>query len=156
MSNVLKSCVTASALFLSLLATRAEVLVVEPRDGQEQYYDLGVQPVLTYSGPEMLVRTNNTSATFRMADVKKCYFNKDVTKDDLLKDGDKAIVWIEGQSLVFRNAQPNMPVQLFTAEGKTLGMSRTDANGELTLNLPLITKGIVIVKTPTATLKIAR
>ncbi|MCQ2207830.1 MAG: hypothetical protein MJZ02_06410 [Paludibacteraceae bacterium] len=151
-----KKCLTLAVFLFSLLTTTAEVLVVEEKSGDKQYYDLGDKPVITYSGIKMQVNSSKADAEFNIPEVEKYYFLKEVTASQLVKEGDKPIAWVTENGLSFRNGKANQDVQVYNAIGQVIGTYKTDTQGSLDIDLSQYGKGVVLVKTNKTTLKIAR
>ncbi|MBP3716191.1 MAG: hypothetical protein J6I79_01670 [Paludibacteraceae bacterium] len=145
---------TIVPLLFSLQQATAEVLVVEDKQGEKQYYELGDAPVITYSGAKLLVNTDKASAEFNIPEVEKYYFLKELTASKLIEDGDKAVVWTTGEKLSIRNGGVNQTVQVFNAQGKLTSTHKTDSQGALDLDLGQSGKGVVLIKISSTTVKL--
>ncbi|MBO4333700.1 MAG: hypothetical protein J5875_11125 [Paludibacteraceae bacterium] len=145
---------TIVPLLFSLQQAMAEVLVVENKQGEKQYYELGDSPVITYSGTKLQVNTDKASAEFNIPEVEKYYFLKEQTASKLIEDGDKAVVWTTGEKLSIRNGGVNQTVQVFNAQGKLTSTHKTDSQGALDLDLGQSGKGVVLIKISSTTVKL--
>ena len=145
---------TIVPLLFSLQQATAEVLVVEDKQGEKQYYELGDAPVITYSGAKLLVNTDKASAEFNIPEVEKYYFVKELTASKLIEDGDKAVVWTTGEKLSIRNGGANQTVQVFNAQGKLTSTHKTDSQGALDLDLGQSGNGVVLIKISSTTVKL--
>lgn len=145
---------TIVPLLFSLQQAMAEVLVVEDKQGEKQYYELGDSPVITYSGAKLLVNTDKASAEFNIPEVEKYYFLKEQTASKLIEDGDKAVVWATGGKLSIRNGGANQTVQVFSVQGKLTNTYQTDSQGTLDIDLSQAGKGVVLIKISSTTVKL--
>lgn len=151
-----RKLLTIATLFFSLLTTTAEVLVVEEKSGDKQYYDLGEKPVVTYSGAKLQVNSEKANAEFNLPEVEKYYFLAEVTASQLVKEGDKPIAWTTDNGISFRNGKPNQDIRVFNAIGQEVGTYKTSTTGNLDIDLTQYGKGILLIKTNSTTLKIVR
>lgn len=155
-----KSVLSSLALLATIASANAEVLIVEhakeATHAEKVSYDLGDKPVITFSGNNLLVKTDKASAEFPLATVVKYYFaESDPTG---LSDATEKLPFIftteEGIQMV--NCQPNMPVALFSVSGQLIKRYQTDSEGSLEINLSNQSKGVYLIKLSNTTIKVIR
>ncbi|MCQ2218685.1 MAG: T9SS type A sorting domain-containing protein [Paludibacteraceae bacterium] len=147
-----------SLMFLAMLASaNAESLIIEDTSGKTTSYDLGSKPVITYSGDNLVLKTDLANAEFALPQVAKYYFKADATSnDDVLLNPTNTYVVVTEESFTLRNGIAGSPVFVLSIDGKVLSNHVVATDGTLDISLSNLPQGIYIIKTKSANIKFIR
>lgn len=143
------------------IAANAEVLIVEQnKEGSQEtektYYNLGDKPVLTYSGANLVVKTNIASAEFPLGKVARYYFSEtDPTGVATAQDG-MGYLFVTEEGVRMSGFEPFLPVSLYTVNGQLIQEYKTSEEGSLEISLNGQPQGIYLIKLSTTTIKVIK
>ena len=112
------------------MAANAEVLIVEQnkensQETEKTCYDLGDKPVLTYSGANLVVKTNIASAEFPLGKVAKYYFAESDPTGVVTTQGKMGYLFVTEEGVRMTGFEPSLQVKLYTVSGQFLQEYRT-------------------------------
>ncbi|MBR0501779.1 MAG: hypothetical protein IJJ77_00885 [Paludibacteraceae bacterium] len=133
----------------------AQYMTIEQKDGKKYSFLLHDNPVITYSGGNLVVNGSATTS-YAISGVKNFHFtegNETGVKNqlaDVLR-----IVNLDGNTLQIQNAQASEKVILFNVMGHVVFSATTDVDGSVIVNLPG-QKGTYVLTVGLRSIKIIR
>ena len=130
-----KTIIMALGLLLLPVAGMAQTLVLTQRDGTVNRFALSDEPVITYSGSDVVVKCGDSELSVQPggAEAKMNFAGMSV---EGLRAGDR--------------------VAVYTIDGKAVSSSRANADGSAALKLDGPRGSVYIVRTPNKTFKIKK
>ena len=129
-------------------------------NGMYTAYPLAHKPKLTMSGTTFTLTTTQTNVTYQAKDVMK-FTLSDINGNTL--DIGKVFsgriaptVEKSADALSIKGCVPGTNVAVLNMEGKVFSQGKTDSNGDATISLSELPKGVYLVRTGTTTIKITR
>lgn len=128
------------------------------KDGQTATFAFSEKPVISYSGNDLVMTTTKTVVSYPVYLLAKIAFDtaweEDVTAVDEMKQtsSDAQFSFTDG-SLHISGGEAGSFVTLYTVGGVQVEQCRLDANGNATISVQALNKGIYIVKTTRFTFK---
>ena len=139
--------VTASAS-----AEGMQYVVFDLRDGTQTVIALQDKPVITCQGGELKVTVaGEEKVSVSLGDVAKYYFSD--TPLSIFEMADEK-PRIEMGHLYVTRAKAGESVRVYTTDGRMVGSYRISADGNADIDLTTLGKGLYIVKTAKASIKI--
>ena len=126
------------SLLCLVLGTHAEAkyMTIEMKTGTTISFLLADNPVITYNN-ESLVINNDIKTTYSFEDVKNYHFTESfATGVNALPTNGLRIVWIDDETIVVQNAQPNSIIAITAVNGVVVSQARTAADGISTVRMP--------------------
>ena len=141
--------------FLCITAYAQNAIAVYQKDGQVATFAFTEKPVVTYSGSDLVLKTNKTTVQYPIYMLKKIVFDVKDLIDDIeeLKVDSKAEFSFEGETLHISGGKPGEPVYLYNMKGMMVGQYRLDGEGRVAIPLQGTDKSLYIVKTSCFTFK---
>ena len=152
----------SSLTLLALAITaNAEVLIVEQnQEGSQETkkvsYDLGDKPVLTYSGTNLIVKTNTASAEFRLGKVARYYFAESDPTGVVTTQGKMGYLFVTEEGVRMLGFEPSLQVKLYTVSGQFIQEYRTSEEGSLEISLNGQPQGVYLIQLNTTTIKVIK
>ena len=139
----------------STVAYAQNAIAIYQKDGEVAMFAFTEKPVVTYSGSDLVLKTNKTTVQYPIYMLKKIVFDvKDiVVAIDELKEESKAEFSFEGETLNITSGEPGSPVYLYNMKGVKVGQFRLDGEGRVAIPLQGKDKSLYIVKTTRFTFK---
>ena len=134
---------------LSAYADDARI-VIKQKSGSETILELSTNPVITFSGEDMVVTSSLTTITFPLADVEYYKVYDETTGIRPLTDAPQ----FSNGRVSFSNLVRGAEVRVFTTDGRLVSRHAADASGRADVRLDTLSKGMYIVSTPNQTIKI--
>ncbi|MBO4531027.1 MAG: T9SS type A sorting domain-containing protein [Paludibacteraceae bacterium] len=163
MKNVffLKRVFSLLLLLALALAANAQVLIVEQKqEGSQETkkvsYDLGDNPVLTYSGTNLVVKTNIASAEFPLGKVAKYYFAESDPTGVVTTQGKMGYLFVTEEGVRMVGFEPSIQVKLYTISGQFIQEYKTSEEGSLEINLNGHPQGVYLIQLNTTTIKVIK
>lgn len=143
------------------MAANAEVLIVEQnkensQETEKTCYDLGDKPVLTYSGANLVVKTNIASAEFPLGKVAKYYFAESDPTGVVTSQGKMGYLFVTEEGVRMTGFEPSLQVKLYTVSGQFLQEYRTSEEGSLEISLNGQPQGVYLIQLNTTTIKVIK
>lgn len=128
-------------------------LMVQKTNGDQHFYLLTSEPVITFSGDQCAIESSDFSATYPMYEVE---FAKFVDKPAGIKEVEKSIVVDLSDPMYARihGLSPDAAVFLYNLSGVMLRHEAADQSGSVEIGLGDLSAGIYIVSTKETTFKI--
>lgn len=163
MAKIPKSLMTcAGALLLSLSAAASDsesnernAMKLWLQNNKQITFLLDDQPVLSFEGSDLTVKTHLNNFSYDSADIKK-YTIEYVDPSGISGVTGSIVFSIENGALVACNLPASSPVSIYSVDGKLLKTQTTDRNGHIRIPLENIGSSVVLVKTSIANFKITR
>lgn len=151
-----KTIIMALGLLLLPLAGMAQSLVLTQRDGTVSRFALADEPVITYSGSDLVVKCGETELTTDMADVLSCVFDNEATAiNKLTVQPAGAEPQMNFANMSVEGLKAGDRVAVYTIDGKAVSSSRASADGSAAIDLSGL-RGLYIVRTPNKSFKIKK
>ncbi len=139
-------------LTASASAEGMQYVVFDLRDGTQTVIALQDKPVITCQGGELKVTVaGEEKVSVSLGDVAKYYFSD--TPLSIFEMADEK-PRIEMGHLYVTRAKAGESVRVYTTDGRMVGSYRISADGNADIDLTTLGKGLYIVKTAKASIKI--
>jgi len=142
-------------LILSFVATLSAFaddarIVIKQKGGSETILELSTNPVITFSGEDMIVTNDFTSISIPLEVIDNYTAYNDAT-------GIEPIVtpplYANGH-VVFSSLAQGTQVRVHTIDGRLVSSMRADSSGNVDIIFDKLPKGAYIVSTPNSSIKI--
>ena len=134
---------------LSVYADNARV-VIKQKSGNETILELATNPVITFSGEDMVVKTNLTTISIPLADIDD-YTAYDGTTD--IQSLSEEPRYINGH-VVFNGLANGAEARVYTIDGRLIIRQPADASGRVDISIDTLPKGVYVISTPNSKIKI--
>lgn len=138
-------------LFLLSVATTifAESIMIKQKSGNETILDLSTNPIITFSGENMVVTNDYTSITLSLDDIDSYMVGntsgiQEVTVAPHFRDG----------HIVFTGFKKRASVFIYSIDGKMVGKIISDDTGIIDINIGNLPKGAYVISTPNNKIKV--
>lgn len=132
-------------------------LVVWLKSGEKVVYELADVPVTTFSGSQLVIRTNKVTIPYERKDVLRYTFEDVVTKGIELMPGERRVeINREGDEVIFRGLQVGSTARIYAVNGTLIEQRKVTDSLPLTLSLKNRPNGVYIVKAGTETIKLMK
>lgn len=132
-------------------------IAIYQKDGQVTKFAFTENPVVTYSGNDVVLTTTKTTVQYPIYMLQKIAFDVEIPATDvkeLEQDAKPAMQFrFEGGMLVITGGEAGSTVSLYSLSGVMEGQYRLDSNGRATIPLQQLGKSLYIVKTNRVTFK---
>ena len=143
---------------------KCELEVVEARlrfyvwlqNGEVHGYDLEEHPKVKLGKKEFTLTTSLQTVKYEAADVLRFTLQEESIEDGISVPKTMEDVQFRKDALSIAGCMPHSPVRIYDTAGRMIQTAQTDGEGNLTLSLTLLRKGIYIIKTNNTTLKIQK
>lgn len=137
---------------LSAFADGIQFLVVNAKDGTKTEFALAEEPRLSFANGELNIVSSSRTFSISLADVDKYAFSEQSTGiSDVLKDGS---LKLENGFVIFSGLSADSKVSAFMQDGKMIKEMRADDKGSAVLDLSVLPKGVLIIKSNKTSIKI--
>lgn len=138
--------------FLATLSAYADDarIVIKQKSGNETVMELSTNPVITFSGEDMVVTSTLTTITIPLADVDYYKVYDATTAIRPLTDTPQ----FANGHVVFSGLAKGADVCIYTADGRLVGRHQADTFGHADVSLDSLPKGVYVVRTPDSSIKI--
>jgi len=148
------------SLTLSAMITVAQdsEFVVHLKAGGTVGYVISSKPKVTLSGDVFTLTTTDNTATYQHSEVEKFTLNvisTAISQPIVKSAAEPQIIRQEGQ-LTFTGCVPYDAIHIYSADGKLLLTSQTDASGYAEVQTSQLPKGIYVVKSDSVNIKIVK
>ena len=138
-------------------STGGPKLVVWLKSGEKVVYELADAPVTTFSGSQLIIRTNKASIPYERRNVLRYTFEDVVTKGIELMPGERRVEMNrEGDEITFRGLQVGSTARIYAVNGTLVEQRKVTDSQPLTLSLKNRPNGVYIVKAGTETIKVMK
>lgn len=156
-----KRAFSSLTLLALALTSNAEMLIVEQnKEGSQETekvsYDLGDKPVLTYSGTNLVVKTNNASAEFPLGKVARYYFTESDPTGVAATQGEMGHLFVTEEGVRMLGFEPFLQVKLYTVSGQLIREYKTSEEGSLEISLNGQPQGVYLIQLSTTTIKVIK
>ena len=144
-------------IIICMTACAQNAIAVYQKDGQIVKFAFTENPVVTYSGNDVVLTTTKTTVQYPIYMLQKIAFDVEVTATDvkeLEQDAKPAMQFrFEGGMLVITGGEAGSTVSLYSLSGVMEGQYRLDSDGRATIPLQQLGKSLYIVKNNRVTFK---
>jgi len=139
-------------LFLWMLLPQAllahvNAVVVNMTDGTKAEFMLADEPVVTYSGNYLVLKTATKEVSVSVTSIINLSFVDRYTPTKI-----ESAPTADG--VLFRQLPAGSEIRVFTVDGKSVCTQKADSDGSVGLDLSRLPKGVLIIKTPETTIKV--
>ena len=132
-------------------------LVVWLKSGEKVVYELAEAPVTTFSGSQLIIRTNKVSAKYERSKVQRYTYEDVVYLGIDLQPGERRVqVNQEGDEVTFRGLPVGTTASIYSLDGLLVGQVKATDSQPLTISLQNRPDGVYIVKAGTETIKVMK
>lgn len=143
-----------SALFVSAIELNA--LILHMKSGKQVTCFLKEQPKVSFVENDLIINTDFGETCYQIGDIVKfTYSYVDPNHiDDILASN--ICFNFDGQTLSAKNLEPSSNVSIFSIDGILLRSAKVADNGEITVDIPLTSGSVIIVKTSELNFKVRK
>lgn len=147
-------------LFVVSIAVRAEgspnTLVIKLRSGETVEYLLSAQPKLTFSGAQLVVKSDAYEAAYDLAQLDRYYFIRTVTDGIDATQDVQGVLSQSGDRLSFSGLLSGTVVAVYSTTGAAVSSVKAGDDGRATLSLSGMPRGVYVVKYGNVSTKIQK
>lgn len=143
-----------SALFVSAIELNA--LILHMKSGKQVTCFLKEQPKVSFVENDLIINTDFGETCYQVGDIVKfTYSYVDPNHiDDILASN--ICFNFDGQTLSAKNLEPSSNVSIFSIDGILLRSAKVADNGEISVDIPLTSGSVIIVKTSELNFKVRK
>lgn len=143
-----------SAMFVSAIELNA--LILHMKSGKQVTCFLKEQPKVSFVENDLIINTDFGETCYQVGDIVKfTYSYVDPNHiDDILASN--ICFNFDGQTLSAKNLEPSSNVSIFSIDGILLRSANVSDNGEITVDIPLTSGSVIIVKTSELNFKVRK
>lgn len=143
-----------SAMFVSAIELNA--LILHMKSGKQVTCFLKEQPKVSFVENDLIINTDFGETCYQIGDIVKfTYSYVDPNHiDDILASN--ICFNFDGQTLSAKNLEPSSNVSIFSIDGILLRSAKVADNGEITVDIPLTSGSVIIVKTSELNFKVRK
>lgn len=144
----MKNLIMFLCLLLSqTLMAQVNAVAVNMIDGSTTEFMLANKPIITYSGNYLDIKTSNKEISVLVTSIANMSFieRSIITKIESATTTER---------ILFQQLSVGSDVRVFTIDGKSVCTQKADSNGGVALDLSRLPKGVLIINTPTTTIKV--
>ena len=143
-----------SAMFVSAIELNA--LILHMKSGKQVTCFLKEQPKVSFVENDLIINTDFGETCYQVGDIVKfTYSYVDPNHiDDILASN--ICFNFDGQTLSAKNLEPSSNVSIFSIDGILLRSAKVADNGEITMDIPLTSGSVIIVKTSELNFKVRK
>jgi hypothetical protein len=132
-------------------------LVVWLKSGDKVVYELADVPVTTFSGSQLIIRTNKVTIPYERKNVLRYTYEDVVTKGIELMPGERRVEMNrDGDEITFRGLVVGSTASIYAVNGTLVEQRKVTDKQPLTLSLKNRPNGVYIVKAGTETIKVMK
>lgn len=129
----------------------AESITIKQKSGNETVFELSTNPVITFSGENMVVTSEVITVMFPIDDID-CYVVGNASSGiQALTDAPPQ--YRDGH-MIFRNVSNGFSALVFSVDGKKIGQYSPSSDGVLDIGIGSLPKGTYIISTPNNKVKV--
>ncbi len=133
-----------------------QLLVLTQTDGNVSKFALADEPVITYSGNDIVVTCGDAVLQTSMANVESVTFEKgEPTSISEMRTKDVTPSF-SFNTASFEGLQAGAAINVFSIEGKMVSSSKADAEGKASIDMGNLPTGVYILRTPNKSFKIKK
>lgn len=142
-------------LILSFLVTLSAYaddarIVIKQKSGNETVLQLAFNPVITFSGEDMVITSNLTTISIPLADVDSYAAYDDASAIRPLTETPQ----FANGHVVFRGLAQGSEARVYTVDGRLISRHAADASGHADVSIDNLPKGVYVISTPNNNIKI--
>ena len=143
-----------SAMFVSAIELNA--LILHMKSGKQVTCFLKEQPKVSFVENDLIINTDFGETCYQVGDIVKfTYSYVDPNHiDDILASN--ICFNFDGQTLSAKNLEPSSNVSIFSIDGILLRSAKVADNGEISVDIPLTSGSVIIVKTSELNFKVRK
>ena len=132
-------------------------LVVWLKSGEKVIYELADVPITTFSGSQLIIRTNKVTIPYERKNVLRYTYEDVVTKGVELMSGERRVEMNrDGDEITFRGLVVGSTASIYAVNGTLVEQRTVTDKQPLTLSLKNRPNGVYIVKAGTETIKVMK
>ena len=143
-----------SAMFVSAIELNA--LILHMKSGKQVTCFLKEQPKVSFVENDLIINTDFGETCYQVGDIVKfTYSYVDPNHiDDILASN--ICFNFDGQTLSAKNLEPSSNVSIFSIDGILLRSAKVADNGEISVDIPLTSGSVIIIKTSELNFKVRK
>lgn len=128
------------------LLAQVNAVVVNMTDGTKTVFMLADDPLITYSGNYLVLKTSSKEASVPVTSITN------VTLEN--RKNPTTIQSVRTDQMQFRQLPAGFEVRVYTVDGKSVCAQTADSDGGVALDLSRLPRGVLIIQTPSGTIKV--
>jgi hypothetical protein len=138
-------------LFFTIAANLlAESITIKQKGGNETILELSTNPVITFSGENMVVTSEVTTIIFPIDDIDSYVVGNAASG---IQEKSDAPLFYDGH-IVFKGVKNKACVFVYSLDGKEMGKFVPDGSDIIDINLTSLPKGVFVISTPNNKIKV--
>lgn len=133
-----------------------EAIAVHRANGQVEYFAFAERPVVTYEGDNLVMSCGNTRVLYTLKGLEKITFTTLATGIGETPRMEEPVFHFDNHQIQIANAKAGQQVRLFDMTGMTVRTDVIGYDGQQTISLESLPKGIYIVQLGNTTYKILK
>ena len=129
----------------------AESITIKQKSGNETVFELSTNPVITFSGENMVVTSEVITIMFPIDDIDCYEVGNAASGIQALTDAPPQ--YRDGH-MIFRNVSNGFSASVFSIDGKKIGQYSPSSDGVLDISIGSLPKGTYIISTPNNKVKV--
>ncbi len=153
MSNKILTTFIASILYATA-SLAGNTIFIEQNDGTLAKFLFDSEAEMTYSGSNLVITSERNQVFYKLQDLKKATFHIETSIGDTPT---KEITFrFQNNTIIIERARPHALLQVYSIEGRQIGVWRTNPNGSLQVDMANFKENIYIIKLEDITYKFAK
>ena len=139
----------------NIAQTVTQQLVVWQKSGEKVYFDLAEEPVTTFEGSQLVIKTTKTTVFYQLENVLRYTYEGIKSGVDLMPGERSVSISREADVVTFYNLPQGTTVSLYSANGMLIEQQTTDGQSH-TLSVKNRPSGVYLVKAGNETIKLLK
>lgn len=153
MKNVIITIIAVFSTAVAAMAQHVDMLYtmhVNNKSGQTVDYKFQVEPTITFTDNQMTVETYvGSQVKYVLDDIENITFSGETNSiAAVTQGGSKVAVYTVNGDIVISGMKPNCKVDVYDAAGSVVATASSDANGQATVGIGNLSKGVFVVNIP--------
>lgn len=144
-----------SSFTLEAIANNINALKLWFTSGHDIIYKLDECPIVTFKNEELIITTPQNAISYKSNDVVKFTYTY-IDPQSINDVSNETIFSLSGNVLNVKNLIPLSSITIYTVDGNVLVTTKTNEDGQATLQIPEAFGKVLIVKTSTINFKIIK
>ena len=134
------------------IADNSRFLVVNAKDGTKTTFALVNEPKVYFNNGMLSVISKSATFSLNLADILSYTFSEELTRIDEAVENKN--VNIENGYVFFSGLKAGSNVSIYASDGRLLNVFSSNSNGSAIVDLSVVPKGIIILKSNKTNIKI--
>ena len=152
MKRIFIAIIMTAFPFLGAFADGIQYLILNAKNGTKTEFALAEEPKLSLANGEMTIVSRSRIFSISLADVEKYAFSEQSTSiANIIKEGNFKL---DNGFIIFNGLTAGSKVSAYMQDGKLIKEIMSDDKGSAVLDMSILQKGVVIIKSNKTSIKI--